>query len=261
MSENTLSMREDIINCLSQQLSEYELLKAMYPNQSDIILSDNGVIQELNAFIEGQSEYTPSNLDFVVNLVVDNLKLEIFINLPISYPNEEPDVLVRCNQMNRQEESRLNTGLSEYIKSIQNGEVCLYSAITWLQDNTEMLKENDIKPGKESVDDNVISAEDKFARLWIYSHHIYNRKKREEIIKKAKEFKLTGFCLPGKPGVICIEGDNSSCNEWWKDIKSMSWKKIIIRKTETIDIEDRKFNNFIELQPRIANKLKTCQYE
>ncbi|CAH2207867.1 jg24967 [Pararge aegeria aegeria] len=67
----------------------------------------------------------------------------------------------------------------------------------------------------------------------------------------AKEYNLTGFCLPGKPGIICVEGTESECNEWWKIIKSMSWKKIAIRKSEIFDlsnqIEEQRFDNFEEM--------------
>jgi hypothetical protein len=44
-----------------------------------------------------------------------------------------------------------------------------------------------------------------FSRYWIYSHHIYSRAKRRDLQQLALEHRLTGFCHPGKPGVICVE--------------------------------------------------------
>ena len=49
----------------------------------------------------------------------------------------------------------------------------------------------------------------------------------------AREFHLTGFCMPGKPGIICLEGDSDKCNEVWAVIKSWNWKKINVKHQET----------------------------
>ncbi|CAH0397447.1 unnamed protein product [Chilo suppressalis] len=248
-SEN--SVRDIIIDCLTQQLSEFELLKSMYSIDSEIVLTDNTSIDNMRTFLKNESEYTPNHLDFIINILVSGMKLEICINLPTLYPNEEPDIYVRCNKFNRYQESKINSDLSHYIKSNHLGEVCIYTAISWLQDNTDAYQEkNEDNDFNEKADELNLN-ENKFLRMWIYSHHIYNTKKRDEIVKKAKELKLTGFCMPGKPGIVCIEGIDSSCNEWWKDIKSMNWKKITIKKTELFDIAEQKlqqkFYNFEEL--------------
>lgn len=246
------TMRDVYVDCLSQQISEYELLKSMYPNQGEIVLSHKNIIDEVNIFLGSKTEYIPSNLDFTLNLFIDGLKLEIFINLPSSYPKEEPDLYVRCNKMNRQNESSLNSELLNYIRENHTGEVCLYTAISWLQENVD--KFTTITQSNTSEDVLPQETGDEFARLWIYSHHIYNKKKREEIVKKARDLKLTGFSLPGKPGIVCIEGPHIDCKEWWKDIKSMTWKKIMIRKTEIFERSEEKsynkFSNFEELNFR-----------
>ena len=55
-----------------------------------------------------------------------------------------------------------------------------------------------------------------FTRLWIYSHHIYNKEKRKCILEWAKELDLTGFSMPGKPGVVCVEGIQEHCEDYWQ---------------------------------------------
>ncbi|CAG9791964.1 unnamed protein product [Diatraea saccharalis] len=249
--ESEKSIRDVIIDCLNQQLSEFDLLKSMYPNDNEVVLTDNNTINSIRSFLEKQSEYTPYHLDFIINILISGMKLEVCINLPTLYPNEEPDIYIRCNKFNRHQESKINLELSNYIKSNHLGEVCLYTAISWLQDNIDTFIE--IPPDDFNAVDNTENnhlKENRFVRLWIYSHHIYNKKKRDEIVKKAKELKLTGFCVPGKPGIVCIEGMDFNCNEWWKDIKSMNWKKIAVRKTEVFDISEQgmhqKFLNFEE---------------
>lgn len=247
-SSTQTDIRDVIVNCLSQQLSELELLKAMYPNSDDIIFTDSKILDKIQHFLNNESEFTPSHLDYTLNLYINELKLEVCINLPTMYPEEEPDIYIRCNQLNRQQETQLNTELSSYIKDKHLGDVCLYDAISWIQDNIDNFASSSINNKPDNLEEWHVS-EDKYVRLWIYSHHIYNKKKREEIIKKAKELHLTGFCLPGKPGIICIEGSDMGCNEWWKDIKSMSWKKIGLRRIEELEsTQDLKFSNFEEIQ-------------
>ncbi|KOB66294.1 RWD domain-containing protein 2A [Operophtera brumata] len=251
-TEPTTIMKE-FVSCLSQQLSELDLLKSMYSNHGEITIADKGILDEINKFIVGDSEFVPNNLEFAINLVISDLKLEICVNLPVNYPNVEPDIYIRCNQLNRRQESNLNAELSDYLKNNHVGEVCLYTAITWLQDNIDTISKNQNQNAElvnSGIDKLCSSSVERFTRFWIYSHHIYNKKKREEIAKKCKELKLTGFCLPGKPGVICIEGDESACKDWWQDIKSMTWKKIVIRKIETFESTEKsnyRFNNFEEL--------------
>lgn len=234
------SLKDTIFYCLKQQMSELELLKSMYPNPEDIVITDKEVFRDIQNFLDNKTDYTPNHLDFVINLLVNELKLEICVNLPSLYPNEEPDIYVRCNQLNRQQEKRLNTDLTEHMKSNYQTDVCLYTVISWLQENVDNFTIKTALDDKSQVDEEARAVEYKFVRYWIFSHHIYNKRKREDIVKKAKDLKLTGFCLPGKPGVICIEGMDSDCNEWWKDIKSMSWKKIGIRKTEVFEPSEQK---------------------
>ena len=55
-----------------------------------------------------------------------------------------------------------------------------------------------------------------FSRFWIFSHHIYSKTKRKCILEWSKEMNLKGFSLPGKPGVICAEGLQENCEEYWR---------------------------------------------
>ena len=59
---------------------------------------------------------------------------------------------------------------------------------------------------------------DLFTRLWIYSHHIYSKVKRRDMLELARDCAVTGFSLPGKPGIICVEGPAASTADWWKRV-------------------------------------------
>ncbi|CAK1578351.1 unnamed protein product [Parnassius mnemosyne] len=248
--DNVQTVRDTLVNTLTKQLSEFDLLKSMYPSHGEIILSDCNVVEDIKSFVDNKSFSVPNHLDFVLNLNLDGLKLEVNVNLPSLYPDKQPDVYVRCNQLNRKQETCLNSDLSQYIKNVHQNEVCLYTVISWLQENFDSYKTK-TEDGPQAQSTLEKQTEITFVRLWIFSHHIYNKYKREQIVKRSRDLKLTGFCLPGKPGIICIEGTNEDCLEWWKDIKTMNWKKISIRKMETLDINVRskqqKFKDFQEI--------------
>ena len=97
-------------------------------------------------------------------------------------------------------------------------EPCVVGIISWLQEHAPKYFNAD-KKDKTDTKSKASSARaskfEKFSRLWIYSHHIYSKIKRKNILDLAGELKLTGFCLPGKPGVICVEGDGELVSEWW----------------------------------------------
>lgn len=69
-----------------------------------------------------------------------------------------------------------------------------------------------------------------FSRYWIYSHHIYSKIKRREIIELAKENNITGFCLPGKPGIVCIEGSLVECDYWWQKVSLFDYEQFTVDK-------------------------------
>lgn len=92
----------------------------------------------------------------------------------------------------------------------------MLSAVAWVKDNSHRYinkststavaaKREPASPQSKQV----------FSRIWIYSHHIYNKIKRKSILEWSKELGLSGFCMPGKPGVVCVEGPQAACEEFW----------------------------------------------
>jgi len=174
--------------------------------------------------------------------------IEANIVLPHEYPSADvPEIYVKPykSSISRTRQSELNEALSSYIKeNVIPGEVCLISVISWLQENgpkyillsrdDEQLKTSQGNPNAKCVKVKT----DSFIRFWIYSHHIYSKIKRRDILDLSREFQLTGFCMPGKPGIICMEGSENNCSEAWSVIKSWNWKKIHIKHQETGDFHN-----------------------
>lgn len=178
------------------------------------------------------------------------MSVELVCTFPHEYPQAAPNVFTRCLDMSKENHRKLNEDLHEFIQSLDRGEICMFSVIEWIQSNID----NYVQPVE--VDDSTSEKEVQYdtilSRLWIYSHHIFSKFKRRDIIDWAEELKLTGFSLPGKPGVICVEGYSRNVDDYWHRLHGMNWKRIVIKEKEETDIGDddidkhRKFSNFEE---------------
>ena len=110
---------------------------------------------------------------------------------------------VRCDQFSRSSQSRINSDLGTYVATeLDSQEACLLSVISWTQDHHHLYLDTQEERQEAATPDR---GEEKFSRYWIYSHHIYSKVKRKNILDLAAQFCLTGFCLPGKPGKFCQE--------------------------------------------------------
>merc|ERR1711997_1211749 len=89
-----------------------------------------------------------------------------------------------------------------FLASQVEGEAVLVAVVSWLQDQGETLLAPSIE---EKTDIQAIAGPQKMLRYWVYSHHIYSKVKRKDLQGLASDLRLTGFVLPGKPGVICVE--------------------------------------------------------
>jgi hypothetical protein len=141
--------------------------------------------------------------------------MEVCVNLPHDYPATEPDIFVRSDKLSREQQHSLNKDLATFISSLDRGEICICSAVSWLQENALQYIKTEQLPlmFKQEKDEEANALV--FVRYWIYSHHIYSKTKRREILDLALEYNISGFCLPGRPGIICAEGTARNCGEWW----------------------------------------------
>ncbi|XP_061164030.1 RWD domain-containing protein 2A-like [Saccostrea echinata] len=244
----------DVEAMLELQMSEVEMLTSMFPNKSEFSLDDPTAPQNIKSFLSGQIkyEYLHQRLGFSLRVHPEGtqLSVELVCTFPHEYPQAAPNVFTRCPSMSKENHRKLNEDMHEFIQNLDRGEICMYSVIEWIQDNidnyVQSSQESDSTPDKEVQYDTVLS------RLWIYSHHIFSKFKRRDILDWAEELKLTGFSLPGKPGVICAEGYSRNVEDYWHRLRGMNWKRIVIREKEEEDIgEDdidkhRKFSKFEE---------------
>lgn len=235
---------EKLMENLEIQLSEVTTLKSMFYNPGEIKVEDPITLYEIESFVAKTSNILPAEIDLTINIDVDSLKFQLSINLPHEYPSVCPYIFVRNENLNRAQSGQLNKDLKDYMETLEKGEPCIFTAISWLQDNASKYVQlaNDVKSSNDNK-------EEQPCRLWIYSHHIYSKFKRKEIMNQAQCFNLNGFSMPGKPGIICIEGKSSDCHACWQLIRSMPWKRIACKVTEKYNGEEDflKFNKFEEV--------------
>lgn len=235
----------ELVELLRLQLAELEMLVSMYPNEAEFRVDDPNSISEIQDFVEKKSKepetepYLPARLDFTINLQVEKAKLELSCSLPHDYPTVDPEVYVRSSELDREQQHNLNGDMATFLSSLPEGELRVLVLIQWVADNAlSYVDASRRKPeegrgsssGSDPDDDDT-----SHSRAWIYSHHIFNKGKRRAILELANELQLTGFCLPGKPGVMCAEGPIRDCEKFWQRIRHMSWKKIMLKKMESVE--------------------------
>lgn len=123
------------------------------------------------------------------------------VTLPHDYPHVTPQLFARSNALDRQQLWQLNKDLTSYV-SLELGELCMCAAVQWIRDNSTPYLQNSKLPSKKASKEIVLKTLVECG----FSHHTYRQELRKNIFESAKKLNLTGFCLTGKPGIICVEG-------------------------------------------------------
>ncbi|CAL8351681.1 unnamed protein product [Lota lota] len=235
------------------QLAEIELLSSMFPTESEFEITDQVALAELRESVErpcNDAPPHPSRPQFLLRQRVNpSCHGGVDFTLSCTYPSEYPKVLpainVQCTDLNRAQQTRLQADLTVYLRENSRGDVCVLTAVEWVKDNAQRyIYHTSSSSSTVAVTGGVESAArsppvvEVFSRLWIYSHHIYNKSKRKNILEWSKELGLSGFSMPGKPGIVCVEGPHCACEEFWSRVKVLTWKKIMIRHREDVTLEE-----------------------
>ncbi|XP_058490185.1 RWD domain-containing protein 2B [Solea solea] len=227
------------------QLAEIELLSSMFPTRDELELTDQLAVAELRDYVEGiASADSPPPLrpQFLIKQKFDTATagmMDVILSCayPSEYPSVLPEITVRCSALSRAQQTQLHTALNAHLTENCQGDVCVLSAVDWVKDNMQLFISKSSSAAPAPKKESSPQPEEVFSRLWIYSHHIYNKTKRKNILEWSKELGLSGFSMPGKPGVVCVEGPQSACEEFWSRVKVLTWKKIMIRHREDIPLD------------------------
>ena len=177
-------------------------------------------------------------ISFTLNIEVgdegEKKKLSLMCRFPHEYPSIPTEIFLQSEALSRTNHRKLSDDLHNYILELDRGEICMCYAIQWFQDNADQYFEEVI----EVVQTKEPKTDPYFSRRWIYSHHIYSKWKRADIQTHSKQFDLTGFLMPGKPGIIAIEGYRNNVEDFWHRVRRMTWKRIMMKEREDVELNE-----------------------
>jgi hypothetical protein len=236
--------------CLRKQLEEYELLKSMYSNPGEFQTDNPYLVHDIESFLAGERGSIDEKLDYRIKLQLNDIKMELSVILSQNYPMfEQPMLIIRTDSLSKQQEKDIRNAMEKYIdKEVDKSEPYIFQVISWLQDEIGNLVQIPVNSNKSSEKDEAVSSVPLMQRTWLWSHHIYSKIKRQDIMKLSKDYDLNGFMWPGKPGVICFEGLSQNVEEVVKDVKTWGWQKLKIVKTETKSQDPEEFFRFVGFQ-------------
>lgn len=257
---NGSESNEKIKECLQQQIDEVDMLSSIFCNPGEFKIDDHSVLADINQYIAGTIKQLHRRLDYTISVpILKNDKLDIHFELPPLYPQVEYANIIAIrsvkSSLNKTTENIIKHKMIEFMKTVDQTEVYIYQVIVWIQENIEYLIKLKIDEDDTKSTENHLSSKTdvELERLWIYSHHLKSKTKRQDIVKLAKDLDLSGFSLPGKPGIICVEGLQTDTMEFWKIVRQWSWHRINVRITETETgtsdglVAFRRFKEFREL--------------
>ncbi|XP_062564048.1 RWD domain-containing protein 2A [Armigeres subalbatus] len=235
---------EMLLKCLRQQLDEFHMLSSIFCNPGELHVDNYSFVDNINAYIEGETKRLNAKLDYQLNLpLLDAEKVQIRIELPHLYPAIEiPLVVVRSARFPRDQERSITERIEQYIyqEVLDKSEPYVFQIVSWIQDNFEELTKFDDPSkslGQPSSNVSQSSRGVVFERLWIYSHHLKSKTKRQTILKTARDLDLSGFSRPGKPAIICVEGHQKDTQDFWRTIRPLKWQHIQLKLSELEQLE------------------------
>ena len=178
-----------------------------------------------------------SSFTVILNLSLDtDVSMKFFINssygLDGSEISETVVYTVEAKVSNKDQISFRNcteeTFKSSHVQCFADMIACIPEITAKMQD----LQPTNLNVEPKSVDKKTTLHK---KRSWISSHHIYSSEKRKNMLALASDGSLFGFCLPGKPGVICIEGDADEVDSFWSRIRRWNWQRLQLVYSETYD--------------------------
>ena len=254
------------------QLGQVDLLMAMYASDNAIALEDESseLLESVRYWAETDSELPLHLSQPGINLLLtldisdqsgEQESLQLKFCIPLIYDKESfeatpemepPAAIVRVQQphwMNRAEVAQLNT-------KIPGGDTL--TIIEYVKEaGLENLRAS--RQQKERTTSGDLDAS--IVRVWFYFPSISTRSKRDDLVKWAPSYGLTGFLLAGKPGILCLEGRSVAIDDFMRFIKTESWgdippqhKKVSERYREVGSGTKRVFEDMREITDMIGER-------
>ena len=187
--------------CLELQRDEIESLRSIFCGTNEFILLC------APEYLEVFESSTKASASFQLLLTSGHNEefITMSVTLPWNYPLRTfPKVKLQCSCKSIEMHSAFEAELERQ----EHGSVCIFTLAQWIKDHCfEYFKEERLVRVNTTTD--VV-----FVREWLYFIGFYTKKIRTAFVELANELKLTGFLMPGKPALSCVEGSEASIEEF-----------------------------------------------
>ncbi|PKY00752.1 DUF1115 domain protein [Aspergillus campestris IBT 28561] len=216
---------------MALQLSTIDLLTAMFPTpgELDIPTSTTDCIDRLRNWCEDPSSAppdTPARLDLAVRLPIPSSDQIIQVNIivPLQHTSSETelDEPPPLSYTLRQPEWLSRAELASISADMPTDDIL--SAFQYIQDTACAHLTSSSSSTNPTSNPN--QPNQPIIRAWFYFPSLSTREKRDDLVRTAPSYSLTGFVLAGKPGVLCLEGESARIDAYMKYIKTHSWGDI-----------------------------------
>lgn len=254
------------MDLLEIQAGQINLLLAMYPDEVVIEESSQKVLDELLQFMENsQKKWNLSpNISVLLRLSIESISghdeaLYLDITFPLTdreyeNPHEPPPARIRIRQP-----SWLSKAATAQLMQSAPGEDLFGTIEQVKQAAVQQLEASQGQTSAQVSTEATMKGPSPLVRVWFYFPSISTRSKRDDFIKHAPAYHLTGFLHAGKPGLLCVEGASQSIDDYMKFIKTESWgdipshhKKVSERHRESI--EHRVFSGMTETTDAVGER-------
>ncbi|KAL4802369.1 hypothetical protein BDV18DRAFT_164191 [Aspergillus unguis] len=212
------------------QLSNIDLLTAMFPSPGELEIdqSTTECIEKLRAWCEDPDSARPtgipSSILLAVHAPISTKTIQVNVSIPL-HQEKESDEPPPITYSLRQPDWISKAGLARLSSAMPADDI--FSALEYLQEDAGSLLEEQTQAAETSPSTPPTSQPNQpLIRAWFYFPSLSTRAKRTDMVTYAPDYKLTGFVLAGKPGVLCLEGASRDIDAYMSFIKTHSWGDI-----------------------------------
>ncbi|PSR74351.1 hypothetical protein BD289DRAFT_448660 [Coniella lustricola] len=261
---------------VESQLAIIELIKAMYPptdGDTDNYPADDEM-DRVRAWCDepqhasGASLSLPPGLHLTVTIPIEpthetsisSPSLQLKVTVPLKSdekaPTEPPQPVYTLRQpswLSRAEAAELSAGMPT------DDVLAVFDYVT--ETAPKYLQANEANSAQRAPAAQDQQPSGPLLRVWFYFPSLSTREKRKDLVNYAPRYRLTGFVLAGKPGMLCLEGTSRDVDDYMNAIKNESWgdipshqKKVSERFREECGEHGRKFKGMSEITDDLGEK-------
>lgn len=240
----------DTVDNIQRQLDEAEAIESMYNNRFEMDSKEARALLEswVEAETGGKTQDSPTEAASEPPCVVEytvwlsnSRSVGCRFRYPVGYPEASPpDVTITVapgahSHYPRSSIVALSTALQDIVRQTFQEAECALQVVISAEEAFEKVQAE--AESLAAVPTTVVADERKepdstrVGRRLIWSHHIKSTTKKKQIVAWASELKLSGYCKPGYPGIILVEGLEDNVSEYLQRLRRLTWKALVVKGT------------------------------